>query len=64
MALIIPDSIPSKASQGEKTLYYTLRGNLSYDYLVWYEPRVNSVSPHFIILFPHLNIIRNKGGFQ
>jgi len=65
MAIVIPDNISSKASEGEKTLYYTLRDNLPDDYLVWYEPRVNTLYPDFIILSPTLGllIIEVKGWF-
>lgn len=65
MAIVIPDSISSKASEGEKTLYYTLRDNLPDDYLVWYEPRVNTLYPDFIILSPTLGllIIEVKGWY-
>lgn len=50
MALMIPDTIPSKASQGEKTLYSILREQLPDDFLVWYEPIVNKLCPDFVIL--------------
>lgn len=65
MALMIPDSIPSKASQGEKTLYSILRERLPDDFMVWYEPIVNKLYPDFIILSPTfgLMIIEVKGWF-
>jgi hypothetical protein len=65
MAIVIPDNISSKASQGERMLYYTLKDNLPDDYLVWYEPRVNTLYPDFIILSPTLGllIIEVKGWY-
>jgi hypothetical protein len=42
MAQMIPGSIPSKASQGEKALFKILCDQLPDDSIVWYEPRVNN----------------------
>lgn len=65
MANAIPDSIPSKASQGEKTLFSILRDNLPDDFFVWYEPGVESYYPDFLILSPTfgLLIIEVKGWY-
>jgi len=62
---MVPDSVPSKASQGEKTLYGILRDCLPDDFYVWYEPIVNSKVPDFIILGPTfgLLIIEVKGWY-
>lgn len=57
MAYTIPDSIPSKSSQGEKTLFTTLRNGLPDDYIVWYEPSINHRYPDFIILGPDLGLL-------
>lgn len=57
MALIIPDSMPQKASAGEKRLYKILRDELPDDCYVWYEPRVNGLMPDFIILGPTLGLL-------
>ena len=50
MAVMIPDSIPDKASKGEKTLYGVLGDRLPDNFLVWYEPKVKGRYPDFIIL--------------
>ena len=57
MALMVPDSIPSKASQGEKRLYKTLQDELPDDCYVWYEPIVKGLYPDFIILGPTLGLL-------
>jgi superfamily I DNA and RNA helicase len=57
MALMIPDSIPAKASQGEKTLYNILREQLPADFYVWYEPKVKQHYPDFIIFGPGLGLL-------
>ncbi|MDF5713442.1 MAG: 3'-5' exonuclease [Rhizonema sp. NSF051] len=57
MALMVPDTIPSKASQGEKRLYKTLQYELPDDCYVWYEPTVKGLYPDFIILGPTLGLL-------
>lgn len=57
MALMVPDSMPQKASAGEKRLYKILREELPDDCYVWYEPRVNGLMPDFIILGPTLGLL-------
>ena len=57
MALIIPDAVPSKASQGEKRVFKVLRDELPDDCLVWYEPNVKGLYPDFIILSPTLGLL-------
>jgi hypothetical protein len=47
---MIPETCPSKATQGEKRLFDVLARVLPIDYYVWYEPRVNSRHPDFVIL--------------
>src|SRR4051794_17898879 len=47
---MIPETCPSKATQGEKRLFDVLARILPIDYHVWYEPRVNSRHPDFVIL--------------
>lgn len=65
MALMVPDSIPSKASKGEKILYEILRDQLPDDFYVWYEPKVKGYYPDFIIFGPGfgLLIIEVKGWY-
>lgn len=57
MALMVPDSVPSKASVGEKRLYKILQYELPDDCYVWYEPRVKGIYPDFIILGPTLGLL-------
>ncbi len=57
MALMVPDSVPSKASAGEKRLYKILQYELPDDCYVWYEPRVKGLYPDFIILGPTLGLL-------
>lgn len=68
MAIIIPQSISSKASQGEIRLFNILKEKLPDSYYVWYEPRIilNSRYPDFIILAPDfgLLVIEVKGWYE
>lgn len=57
MALMVPDSVPSKASAGEKRLYKILQYELPDDCYVWYEPIVKGLYPDFIILGPTLGLL-------
>jgi len=57
MAQMIPDTIPSKASQGEKTLFGILRDRLPDDFIVWYEPEVKGFFPDFLILGPTFGLL-------
>jgi hypothetical protein len=40
MAILIPDSCPSKATAGEKRVYALLRDALPDHFTAWYEPAV------------------------
>jgi hypothetical protein len=60
MALMIPDSIPAKASQGEKTLYNILREQLPADFYVWYEPKVKQHYPDLLFLAQVLGYLSLK----
>ncbi|MFB2975053.1 DEAD/DEAH box helicase [Microseira sp. BLCC-F43] len=57
MALIVPDSLPSGASQGEKTLYKILAEKLSNEFYVWYEPNAQGCLPYFTILAPKFGLL-------
>ena len=59
MAKMIPESISvlESATAGEKRLFKILKYNLPNDYIVWYDLRLNSRYPDFIILGPDLGII-------
>lgn len=57
MAYTIPQSIPSKATKGEKRLFGILKNGLPDDYIVWYEPHISHQHPDFIILGPDLGLL-------
>jgi hypothetical protein len=57
MALMVPDAVPSKASEGEKRLFRILHYELPDDCYVWYEPRVKGIHPDFIIVGPTLGLL-------
>jgi hypothetical protein len=57
MAVMVPAEIPSKASQGEKTLFGILRDNLPDDFIIWYEPIIEGSHPDFVILGPTLGLL-------
>lgn len=66
MALTIPETIPSTASQGEQRLFQILKTKLPNDFIVWYEPWLQrNLYPDFTILSPTfgLLIIEVKGWF-
>jgi len=56
MAKIIPDRIPSRASQGERDTFELLQ-KLPDNYWVYYEPNINKQIPDFIVIAPDLGVI-------
>src|SRR5436309_4059538 len=50
MAILIPDSCPSKATAGEKRIYALLRDALPDHFTAWYEPVVQGRYPDFTLL--------------
>lgn len=50
MAIMIPDSCPSKATAGEKRLFGLVRDILPDSFTAWYEPVVQGRYPDFTIL--------------
>lgn len=50
MAILIPDSCPSKATAGEKRVYALLRDALPDHFTAWYEPAVQGRYPDFTML--------------
>lgn len=56
MAEMIPDRLPSRASQGEKKLFSVLQ-RLPDDYIVYYEPIVENRYPDFIVICPDLGLL-------
>ncbi|HEY9302280.1 MAG TPA: 3'-5' exonuclease [Phormidium sp.] len=57
MALMVPDSLPSGANQGEKSLYEILQCKLPNDFYVWYEPMAQGCLPYFTILAPEFGLL-------
>ncbi|MEN8444165.1 MAG: 3'-5' exonuclease [Cyanobacteria bacterium J06555_13] len=57
MAQMIPETIPSKASQGEKLLFKVLKERLPDNFLVWYEPTIKRLLPDFVILGPAFGLL-------
>lgn len=57
MAYTIPETIPKKATTGERILFYTLRDYLPEDYIVYYEPNVYGRCPDFVIIGPNLGLV-------
>jgi len=64
MAEMIPDSLPSGASAGEKKVFARLQ-QLSDDIIVYYEPVVADRYPDFIVIFPTVGllVIEAKGWY-
>ena len=59
MALLIPDTINSKMSLGEKTLYELFRDKLPNSFYVWHEASLhdNFPYPYFTILAPDFGLL-------
>jgi hypothetical protein len=57
MALMIPDSIPSKATAGERVLFRTLRDVLPDDYIVYYELEVLGKRLDYLVIAPNRGIL-------
>ena len=50
MAIMIPDSCPSRATAGEKRIYGLIRDALPDNFTAWYEPVVQGRYPDFTLL--------------
>ncbi|MDZ8257889.1 hypothetical protein [Nostoc sp. ChiQUE01b] len=57
MALMVPESISSSASQGEQILYRILCEKLPDDFLVWYKQVVESNYIDFLIIAPNFGLL-------
>ncbi|SIO61375.1 Superfamily I DNA and RNA helicases [Singulisphaera sp. GP187] len=57
MAILIPDTCPSKATVGEKRVYGLLRDALPDNYTAWYEPVVGDRRPDFTLLADDFGLI-------
>lgn len=64
MAEMIPDQIPSTASEGEKKVFALLE-KLPDDVIVYYEPRIRDRHPDFVVIMPSVGllIIEAKGWY-
>ena len=51
MAEMVPDRLPSRASKGEERVFEILK-RLPDDFIVYYEPIIESRYPDFIIIAP------------
>ena len=56
MSEMIPDRMPTRASQGEKRLFSILQ-RLPDDYIFFYEPVIENRYPDFIIIGPNLGLL-------
>lgn len=60
MAYMIPETIPSTATNGERILFNTFRKHLPDDYIVYYEPHINNGHhrrPDYVIIGPDLGLL-------
>lgn len=57
MAYMMPETIPRKATAGERLLFMTLKEHLPSDYIVYYEPEVHGRKPDYVIIGPDLGIV-------
>jgi hypothetical protein len=56
VAQTIPNTLPSKASQGELRLFAVLK-RLPDDVIVYYEPVVDNRNPDFVVVLPTLGVL-------
>lgn len=65
MAIMIPETIPSLVSKGEKRLFEVLRDCFDDTYIAWHNPKIKGLEADFVILSPTfgLLIIEVKGHF-
>ncbi|RSL30543.1 nuclease [Salibacterium salarium] len=57
MAVMIPESIQSMATTGERILFQTLKNHLDDDYIVYYEPKIKEFRADFVIIGPYLGLL-------
>ena len=62
---MIPETIPSTSSQGEKRLFAVLRDRFDDTYIAWHNPKIKDLEADFVILSPTfgLLIIEVKGHY-
>ncbi len=57
MAYTVPESIPRKATAGERLVFHTLKDVLPSDYIVYYEPEIIGRRPDFVVIGPDLGLL-------
>lgn len=57
MAYTIPETVPRKATAGERLLFQTLKEHLPDDYIVYYEPEIGGRRPDYVIIGPDLGLL-------
>lgn len=57
MAYMVPETMPRKATAGERLLFESLRDYLPSDYVVYYEPEIRGRRPDFVIIGPDLGLV-------
>ncbi len=57
MAVMVPESATNLKTEGEKRLFRLLRDALPDDFRVWYEPRIKSRYPDFVLLAPAFGLL-------
>lgn len=57
MAYMVPDTIPRRATAGERILFESLKDHLPSDYIVYYEPEIRGRRPDFVIIGPDLGLV-------
>ncbi|ANY68533.1 nuclease [Paenibacillus sp. BIHB 4019] len=57
MAYMIPDTLPRKATVGERLFFQTLKEHLPDDYLVYYEPEIGGRKPDYVIIGPDFGLL-------
>lgn len=57
MAYMVPDTIPRRATVGERILFESLKDHLPSDYIVYYEPEIRGRRPDFVIIGPDLGLV-------
>jgi hypothetical protein len=61
MAILIPDSCPSRATVGEKRIFGLLRDTLPDHFTAWYEPIVAGRHPDFTLVADDFGLLMLKG---
>jgi len=57
MAYLVPETLPRRATAGERMLFETLRKHLPEDYIVLYEPEIDGHQPDVVVIGPDLGLI-------